>query len=164
MGALIWLIALPRVGTDLSAGLTRAGWAGRYPGAGYLFAWYGGLYPAGYSLLAPYLLAAFGCVLAAGTRPRADSRWRACAKTAAVVMLALLTSIVSPVAELFLGVAAAALVVCSHGRQGLYMGLAAAVSLSVTLAIPGTCRQPIGIQDVLLPLIAVAAVLVGVPG
>lgn len=59
-GALIWLIALPRVGTDLSAGLTRAGWAGRYPGAGYLFAWYGGLYPAGYSPLAPYLLAASG--------------------------------------------------------------------------------------------------------
>ena len=59
-GALTWLIALPRVGTDLSAGLTRAGWAGRYPGAGYLFAWYGGLYPAGYSLLARYLLAAFG--------------------------------------------------------------------------------------------------------
>jgi len=27
---------------------------------GYLFAWYGGLYPAGYSLLAPCLLAAFG--------------------------------------------------------------------------------------------------------
>ncbi len=40
--------------------LTRARWAGRYPSAGYLFAWYGGLYPAGYSLLAPYLLAAFG--------------------------------------------------------------------------------------------------------
>jgi hypothetical protein len=27
---------------------------------GYLFVWYGGPYPAGYSLLAPYLLAAFG--------------------------------------------------------------------------------------------------------
>ena len=39
---------------------SQAGWAGRYPGAGYLFAWYGGLYPAGYSLLARYLLAAFG--------------------------------------------------------------------------------------------------------
>ena len=42
------------------AALTRAGWAGRYPSRGYLFACYGGLYPAGYSLLAPYLLAAFG--------------------------------------------------------------------------------------------------------
>src|SRR5260370_18266429 len=107
--------------------------------------------------------AAFGCVLAAGTRPRAGSRWRARAKTAAVVMLALLTSMLSPVAGLFLGVAAAALVVCGHRRPGLYMGLAAAVLLSVTLAIPGTGRQPIGIQDLFLPLIAVAAVLAGVP-
>ena len=221
-GALIWLIALPRVGTDLPAGLTRAGWAGRYPGAGYLFAWYGGLYPVGYSLLAPYLLAtfgtrasmaaatvlsaslmgwllarhrvpraraaavwaavalcteltagrasftvalpaAFGCVLAAGTRPRAGSRWRARVKTAAVVMLALLTSMLSPVAGLFLAVAATALVVCGHRRQGLYMGLAATVPLSITLAIPGTGRQPIGIQDLLLPLVAVAAVLADVP-
>jgi hypothetical protein len=109
------------------------------------------------------LPAAFGCVLAAGTRPRAGSRWRARAKTAAVVMLVLLTSMLSPVAGLFLAVAAAALVVCGHRRQGLYMGLAAAVPLSVTLAIPGTGRQPIGIKDLLLPLIAVAAVLAGVP-
>jgi len=49
-----------------------------------------------------------------------------------------------PVAGLFFPVAAAALVVCGHRRQGLYMGLAAAVPLSVTLAIPGTGRQPNG--------------------
>jgi hypothetical protein len=34
--------------------------AGRYPGAAYLFSWYGGIYPASYSLLVPYLLALTG--------------------------------------------------------------------------------------------------------
>jgi hypothetical protein len=109
------------------------------------------------------LPAAFGCVLAAGTRPRAGSRWRACTKTAAVVMLALLTSMLSPVAGLFLAVAAAALGVCGHRRQGLYIGLAAAVTLSVTLAIPGTGRQPIGIKDLAPPGHRDRAVLAGVP-
>lgn len=59
-GALAWVTIFPRVGTDLSAALARAGWAGRYPGSAYLFSWYGGIHPAGYSLLAPYLLAAAG--------------------------------------------------------------------------------------------------------
>ena len=78
-------------------------------------------------------------------------------------MLALLTSMLSPVTGLFLAVAAAALAACGHRRRGLYMALAAAVLLSVALAIPSTGRQPIGIKDLLLPLIAVAAVLAGVP-
>src|SRR5258708_19590699 len=59
-GALICATAFPRVGTDLSAALARAGWASRYPGSAYLFSWYGGIHPAGYSLLAPYVLAAIG--------------------------------------------------------------------------------------------------------
>jgi hypothetical protein len=63
-GALIWLTAFPRVGTDLSAALARAGWASRYPASGYLFSWYGGFHPASYSLLAPYVLAAIGTRLA----------------------------------------------------------------------------------------------------
>jgi hypothetical protein len=46
------------------------------------------------------LPAAFGCVLAAATRPRGGSRWRARAKTVAVVMVALLTSMLFPVAGL----------------------------------------------------------------
>src|SRR6266481_1856427 len=63
-GALSWLSAFPRVGTDLSAALARAGWASRYPASGYLFSWYGGFHPASYSLLAPYVLAAIGTRLA----------------------------------------------------------------------------------------------------
>ena len=57
-GAAAWLMFFPRVGTDLSAGIVRAGWAARYPGSAYLFSWYGGFSPAGYSLAAPYLLTA----------------------------------------------------------------------------------------------------------
>src|SRR5258708_5227205 len=59
-GALICATACPGVGTDLWAALARAGWASRYPGSAYLFSWYGGIHPAGYSLLAPYVLAAIG--------------------------------------------------------------------------------------------------------
>jgi hypothetical protein len=60
LGAVIWVTVFPRVGTDLSAAMARAGWASRYPGAAYLFSWYGGFHPAGYSLLAPYLVGVFG--------------------------------------------------------------------------------------------------------
>jgi hypothetical protein len=60
LGAVVWVTVFPRVGTDLSAAMARAGWASRYPGAAYLFSWYGGFHPAGYSLLAPYLLALTG--------------------------------------------------------------------------------------------------------
>ncbi len=63
-GALIWIVAFPRVGTDLSAALARADWASRYPASAYLFSWYGGFHPASYSLLAPYVLGFAGTRLA----------------------------------------------------------------------------------------------------
>jgi hypothetical protein len=63
-GALVWIVAFPRVGTDLSAALARADWASRYPGSAYLFSWYGGFHPASYSLLAPYVLGFVGTRLA----------------------------------------------------------------------------------------------------
>jgi hypothetical protein len=64
LGAVVWITVFPRVGTDLPAALARAGWASRYPRAAYLLSWYGGFHPAGYSLLAPYLLAVVGVRLA----------------------------------------------------------------------------------------------------
>jgi hypothetical protein len=98
VGAVVWVTVFPRVGTDLSAAMARAGWASRYPGAAYLFTWYGGFHPAGYSLLAPYLLALTGvrpAMAAAGVisavllssllvrhqvpRPRAAAAWVAIA-------------------------------------------------------------------------------------
>jgi hypothetical protein len=59
-GAVAWITVFPRIGTDLPAALARAGWASRYPGSAYLFSWYGGIHPASYSVLAPYLLARTG--------------------------------------------------------------------------------------------------------
>lgn len=213
-GTVVWLIFLPRVGTDISAAIARADWAARYPGAGYLFAWYGGFYPASYSLLAPYLLAAFGthASMAVATvltaclmgwllgrhripRPRAAAAWAAvalcteltagrasfaialpsavgCVLAAtspdpgwlpAVAILALLTSALSPVAGLFLGMTALAMMICGARRRGLCMGLAAAVPLFAVLAIPGTGRQPAGAASMLPPLLAAAAVLALVP-
>src|SRR5690348_9633440 len=64
VGVIVWVIVFPRVGTDLSAAAARAGWARAYPGSAYIFSWYGGIYPASYSLLAPYLLALAGVRLA----------------------------------------------------------------------------------------------------
>jgi hypothetical protein len=46
VGAIVWITVFPRVGTDLSAALARAGWARAYPGSAYIFSWYGGIYPA----------------------------------------------------------------------------------------------------------------------
>jgi hypothetical protein len=64
VGALTWTVAFPRVGTDLSAAVARSEWASGYPASGYLFSWYGGFHPAGYSLLAPYVLGFVGVHLA----------------------------------------------------------------------------------------------------
>jgi hypothetical protein len=97
-GALTWVFVFPRVGTDLSAAVARSGWASDYPASGYLFSWYGGFHPAGYSLLSPYVLGLLGVHLAMAiavvisavllanlltrhhvTRPRAAALWVAVA-------------------------------------------------------------------------------------
>lgn len=94
--ALLWIVFLPTLGTDLSAQIARADFASRYPHAAYDFSWYGGVYPAAYSVVAPYVFAVFGtritaaaaAVVCAGvvallfhrhgaTRPRAAALWAA---------------------------------------------------------------------------------------
>jgi hypothetical protein len=116
-GVLLWIVAFPRVGTDLSAAVARAGWASDYPTSGYLFSWYGGFHPAGYSLLAPYVLAFAGVQLSMAiavvisavllssllarhhaTRPRAAAVW---------VAIALWTELSAGRAAFTLGLAAA---------------------------------------------------------
>jgi hypothetical protein len=116
-GALLWIIAFPRIGTDLSAALARAGWASEYPTSGYLFSWYGGFHPASYSLLAPYVLGFVGTRLAMAIaivisavllstllvrhnvrRPRAAAAW---------VAIALWTELSAGRAAFTLGLAAA---------------------------------------------------------
>ncbi len=116
-GAAIWLIFFPRVGTDLSAALARAGWARAYPGSAYLFSWYGGFHPAGYSLLAQYVLAVAGTRLAMAA--------------AAVIAATILTSLLvrhqapRPVAA-GLWMAVALWTELSAGRAAFTLGLAAA--------------------------------------
>ena len=125
-GAIVWMVVFPRAGTDLSAAVARAGWASRYPGAGYLFSWYGGFYPAGYSVVAPWLLAVAGtrlamaaaAVVGAGLlswllarggvpRPRAAALW---------VAVALWTELSAGRAAFTLGLAAALGSVVAAGR------------------------------------------------
>jgi hypothetical protein len=132
LGAIVWVIVFPRVGTDLSAAVARAGWARAYPGSAYIFSWYGGIYPASYSLLAPYLLAL------AGTR---------LAMTAAVLMTAGLLAwllargqVLRPrLAAVWLGVAL--WTELSAGRAAFTLGLAAAAGCVVVI---GARRPPDG--------------------
>ncbi|MBS2539299.1 hypothetical protein KGQ20_41795 [Catenulispora sp. NF23] len=63
--AVIWARYLAGVGGDLAAQWSWADFAAKYPGSAYDLAWYGGIHPASYSWLAPFLMAAIG-VRAAG--------------------------------------------------------------------------------------------------
>jgi hypothetical protein len=253
LGAVVWLTVFPRVGTDLSAAMARAGWASRYPGAAYLFSWYGGFHPAGYSLLAPYLLAltgvrpamaaaavisavllssllvrhqvprpraaaawvaialwtelsagrapftlglaaGLGCVAAADlSRPRSPGRLAAlpvaCRRGArrrplpsslvpissvqvtprpvgpltAAAALALLTCLLSPVAALFLCVAAAAFAVAGRWAEAVAVAVPAILPLGAMAAFSDGGTQPFLMQNWLPPLIAAAGVVLLVP-
>ena len=142
-GALTWIVFFPRVGTDLSAAFARAYWAGHYPTAAYLFSWYGGIHPASYSLLAPYLLAVAGTRLAMAVaavisavlltsllvryqipRPRAAAAWAG---------VALWTELSAGRAAFTLGLAAAlgCVVVADVGRPRSWGRLVAAASLAL---------------------------------
>jgi hypothetical protein len=57
--AVAYLLA-PTMGTDLSAQVARADFLSRYGLATVDFRWYGGVYPHGYSLVSPALMALFG--------------------------------------------------------------------------------------------------------
>jgi hypothetical protein len=216
-GAIIWITLFPRVGTDLSAQIARAGWASRYPDSAYIFSWYGGIYPASYSLLAPYLLAAVGTrlamavavVISAGLlswllvrhrvpRPRLAALWVAVAlcteltagratfalglaaglgcvtaadagprlgwgRWPAVAGLALATSLLSPVAGLFLWVPAAAFLLTGRRADGLVIGLAAALPLGAMSGLSDGGVQPIGPGDAVLSLVAAAGIVLLVP-
>jgi hypothetical protein len=125
VGAVVWVIVFPRVGTDLSAAVARAGWARAYPGSAYIFSWYGGIYPAGYSLLAPYLLALAGTRLAMAA--------------AAVVSAGLLAWLLARsqvprprLAAVWLGLAL--WTELSAGRAAFTLGLAAAAGCAVAIA------------------------------
>jgi hypothetical protein len=167
---LLWAFFLARGGGDLAAQSAWAEFALRHPGSAYDFAWYGGMHPASYSVISPYLMAVLGVrttgvlagTLSAGLfalllmrsgirRPLAPALWGAFAlscnavsgrvtfalgvlfglaavavvfaargprapRAAAVVFLGVLATLASPVAGLFLEVAAAALFLTQRRR------------------------------------------------
>ncbi|MEU9024918.1 MFS transporter [Actinomadura sp. NPDC048394] len=57
---LIWALYLATEGGDLAAQAAWTDFAWKHPTAAYSFAWYGGMHPASYSVLSPYLMALFG--------------------------------------------------------------------------------------------------------
>ncbi|MBD0745381.1 hypothetical protein [Streptomyces sp. CBMA152] len=56
----VWALLLATGGGDLAAQLAWAGFAARHPVSAYNLSWYGGAHTANYSLLTPWLMAAFG--------------------------------------------------------------------------------------------------------
>jgi hypothetical protein len=123
-GAVVWITVFPRVGTDLSAAAARADWAGSYPGSAYLFSWYGGIHPASYSPLAPYLLAAVAIRVAMAV---------AAVVSAALLGLLLARYQVPRPRAAALWVAVALWTQLSAGRAAFTLGLAAAVGCAVAV-------------------------------
>lgn len=62
---LLWALLWASDGGDLAAQYAWTRFAFRHPGGAYDFAWYGGMHPASYSVLAPYLMAVIGVRTAA---------------------------------------------------------------------------------------------------
>jgi hypothetical protein len=104
------------------------------------------------------LVPALGCVAAASDVPP----WRA-ARWVTVASLGLVCGLLSPVAALFLGVPAAALLLTGRRREGLVLGLAAALPVGATALVPGEGTQPVGPQTWIPPLVSAVAVLLLVP-
>ena len=88
------------------------------------------------------LTAALGCVVLA------DGSWpRGLLSQAAVAGLAALTSMLSPVAGLFLGVPAAAFLIIGRWRAGLVIGVAAGLPLGLAVLLSGGGAQPISMKN-----------------
>jgi exosortase/archaeosortase len=166
----LWAVFLATGGGDLAAQRAWAEFALRHPGSAYDLAWYGGMHPASYSVISPYLMALLGVRttgVIAGTlsatllaallmrsainRPLAPALWgafslscnavsgrvtfalgvlfglaavavvalprgRPAPRAVAALSLGVLATLASPVAGLFLEVAAAALFLTRRRR------------------------------------------------
>jgi hypothetical protein len=201
LSGLIWSRYSAAVSGDLAAQWAWADFVRRHPGSAYDLAWYGGIHPASYSLLALYLMAFLGVrtvAVIAGTvsaallgllvtraglrRPMPVVLWGAfalccniaagrvtfavgCAfglaavavavrtesagwrRSAAVAVLALLAAAASPVAGLFVEVAAAALLVGGRRR----IGWALALPLPLVTAATSLLFPFIGVDPISAP-------------
>jgi hypothetical protein len=191
---LIWARYLAGVGGDLAAQWSWADFAAKYPGSAYDLAWYGGIHPASYSLLAPFLMAAVGvraagvlsvivsAVLLAHLLTRAGLRWPlpvalwgtfalwcdltfglaalaaagtertpAWLRIAGAAVLAFLAVCASPLAGLFVEVAAIALLCTGRIRAGVALGVPGpAVVLLTSLLFPFGGVDPVGASTIAL--------------
>ncbi|MEZ0111499.1 hypothetical protein ABH920_005517 [Catenulispora sp. EB89] len=217
--AAIWARYLAGVGGDLAAQWSWADFAAKYPGSAYDLAWYGGIHPASYSLLAPFLMAAVGvraagvlsvvvsAVLLAHILTRAGLRWPlpvalwgtfalwcdlaagrvtfaiglmfglaaiaaagndrtpGWGRVALAAALSFLAVCASPLAGLFVEVAAAALLLTGRVRAGIALGVPGpAVVLLTSLLFPFGGVDPVGGSTIMVTAgCAVAAALL-VPG
>lgn len=215
---LLWAFFLAQGGGDLAAQSAWAEFALRHPGSAYDFAWYGGMHPASYSVISPYLMALLGVRttgVLAGTfstglfallltrsgirRPMPPALWgafslscnavsgrvtfalgvffglaaltvvfaargRRAPKAAAVIVLGVLATLASPVAGLFLEVAAAALFLTRRHRpaSALAAGPPFVVALSALL-FPFKGVQPFPWFLVAAPVASAVALAVYAP-
>lgn len=53
---IIWAVFLATDGGDIAAQAAWTGWARKFPDTAFNLAWYGGMHPANYSVLSPYLM------------------------------------------------------------------------------------------------------------
>jgi hypothetical protein len=194
----VWARFLAGVGGDLAAQWFWADFAAAHPESAYDLAWYGGIHPASYSLLAPYLMAGVGvrsigvlsvvasAALLAGILMRAGVRWplvtalwgafalwcdvaagritfaiglafglaallvagaeRAPSRRriAAAAGLSLLAVLASPLAGLFVEVAAAALLLTGRRRAGIALAVPGpVVVLLTTVLFPSAGVDPV---------------------
>lgn len=214
----MWILLFPTAGTDLSAQIARADFAARYPHSAYDFSWYAGIYPAGYSVLAPFVFAFGGtrmvtagaAVACAGMlawmlnryqihRPRLAALWIAAGLWTGLIsgratftlgiaaavgsvalvearwpgqtlrligaaLLAALASLFSPVAGVFVGVAAAALLFTRRWVPAVVLGAAAGIPLIAIALLFGTGGvQPMAFFNGVPAILASLLVVILVP-
>ncbi|WP_225447969.1 MFS transporter [Streptacidiphilus sp. P02-A3a] len=200
---LLWAVTIAKVTGDLAAQWAWADFAALHPGSAYDLGWYGGMYPASYSVLAPYLMGLLGVRTVAVTaatvsaallavlvlrsrvrRPLPVALWGAFAlscdvaagrvtfalglmfglasvvvagteratgwrRTGGTAALALLATMASPVAGLFVEVAAAALLFTGRRRTGIALAVPPPLLILVTtLLFPFAGVDPITVPTV----------------
>jgi hypothetical protein len=144
-GLHLWL--RPRTGTDIAAQIARASFAEAHPFTPVDLSWYSGVHPYGYSLLAPYVMAAVGIGLSG----------LLAAVAAAVLLGRLLKDTAHPVPGALLGGFFAVADVVS-GRTSFALGAVAALAALVLLPR----LLPAGVAAVLSGLLSpVAAAFLG---
>lgn len=98
---ILWVLWIANSGGDLAAQDAWAEFAGRHPDTAYNLAWYGGLHPVSYSVIAPYVMAVLGVrttMILAGTvsaglvalvlaRTRSVRNLTACSSAAVLALL-----------------------------------------------------------------------------